>query len=405
MGSDSVDPDALSPMALPQLAIAGGLSGLVARFATHPFDTLKTQMQVQGAVFEGSRGGFASTSGAPSGSQHVHYRGVWDGALKLIRRDGPTGFYRGFGAVVFGIPFASGAYFAGYECAKAGTCWFQNLVDDERDMNADRLNTTPNTHSNSINRFFTGPTFSYVLSGIIAQSVAGIVYTPIDVVKERMQASGVLGSTNLAAGKYKNFAQAYSQIIQKEGVKGLFKGYWASNFTWWPFSVAYFVVYEHLRDGVVGYWSGSEQLLRPEGIGSDTKENKKSLDAQNQNNLKENLPPWVSGSCGFLAASVATVATHPLDLAKTRLQTLRTGGVGLVRGGSSHGTATGSTPNSSNLLLPRNASVFSIARDVFRKEGFKALFAGSGARVLAVAPGSAISFFVYESIKEWFQGK
>ena len=45
--------------------------------------------------------------------------------------------------------------------------------------------------------------------------------------------------------------------------------------------------------------------------------------------------------------------------------------------------------------------MFSIARDVFRREGAARHFAGCGARVAAVAPGSAISFFVYEGIKEW----
>jgi solute carrier family 25 citrate transporter 1 len=41
-------------------------------------------------------------------------------------------------------------------------------------------------------------------------------------------------------------------------------------------------------------------------------------------------------------------------------------------------------------------------RDVARKEGPRALMTGTAARVAAVAPGSAISFFVYESVKAYF---
>ena len=103
------------------------------------------------------------------------------------------------------------------------------------------------------------------------------------------------------------------------------------------------------------------------------------------------MPPWVSGACGFAAAAVATVATHPLDLAKTRLQTLRT-----------EPKRAETVPGSkSEKKSATRKNVFSIARDVFRREGAARLFAGCGARVAAVAPGSAISFFVYEGIKEW----
>ena len=94
------------------------------------------------------------------------------------------------------------------------------------------------------------PTFSYVASGVIAQSFASVAYTPIDVVKERMQASGVLGARG--AGAYENVVHAFRTIVKTEGVRGgVFRGYWASNFTWWPFSVVYFVVYEHMRDVAV----------------------------------------------------------------------------------------------------------------------------------------------------------
>ena len=243
MGSDDAsdpagDAQASPAMSMAQLAVAGGVSGLVARFATHPFDTLKTQMQVAGAVGGGdvpssSRGGPASTSAA---SAPARYRGALETARALVRKEGPLGFYRGFGAVVAGIPFASAAYFGGYEAAKRAT-------DATRERVASFSGDAWTSRAASA---LTGPTGSYVLSGIIAQSLASIAYTPIDVVKERMQAGGVLGAR--AAGQYDNFVAAYRAILKTEGIRGVFRGYWASNFTWWPFSVVYFVVYEHARD-------------------------------------------------------------------------------------------------------------------------------------------------------------
>jgi hypothetical protein len=149
MGSeDASDPagDAPAPpaMSMPQLAVAGGVSGLVARFATHPFDTLKTQMQVAGAVGGGevpssARGGPASTSAASSSAR---YRGVVETARVLARTEGLIGFYRGFGAVVAGIPFASAAYFGGYEAAKRATSAFQDVVSKTKTSSS---TTSPKT--------------------------------------------------------------------------------------------------------------------------------------------------------------------------------------------------------------------------------------------------------------------
>ena len=46
------------------VAVAGAASGFAARFATHPMDTVKTQMQVQGALLP-TRGGTTGASSAP----------------------------------------------------------------------------------------------------------------------------------------------------------------------------------------------------------------------------------------------------------------------------------------------------------------------------------------------------
>ena len=396
MGSDDAsdpagDAQASPAMSMAQLAVAGGVSGLVARFATHPFDTLKTQMQVAGAVGGGdvpssSRGGPASTSAASASARH---RGALETARVLVRREGPLGFYRGFGAVVAGIPFASAAYFGGYEAAKRAVEAFGDAAETRFPF------LKPLTES---------PTFSYVASGVIAQSFASVAYTPIDVVKERMQASGVLGA-RLARGRYDGVVAAYRTILKTEGARGVFRGYWASNFTWWPFSVVYFVAYEHMRDAAVVYVSERSRAPGVPGVfvagGAEdarngeektkTRVGKSAAKSASNASEKDALPPWVSGACGFAAAAVATVATHPLDLAKTRLQTLRTE--------PKREEVSGKKTFSGGAQTRKN--VFSIARDVFRREGAARLFAGCGARVAAVAPGSAISFFVYEGIKEW----
>ena len=103
----------------------------------------------------------------------------------------------------------------------------------------------------------------------------------------------------------------------------------------------------------------------------------------------------------------ATVITTPIDMGKTRLQTLRVepseppGTEGGGRGAGGGGAPVHGGRAVRGAGLSARAGVFQVVRDVAAKEGVGALFTGVTARVGAIAPGSAISFFVYESIKEW----
>ena len=125
----------------------------------------------------------------------------------------------------------------------------------------------------------------------------------------------------------------------------MFRGYWAQNLVWWPWSAAYFMIYDGARGAAAASTANGE------------------------------TSPTMSSACATLAASTATVMTHPLDLAKTRLQTLR-------------------------FESANSASMRSVLANVVEREGFRGLFAGVTARVAAVAPGSAISFYVYETLKQ-----
>ena len=261
----------------------GAVSGLAARFLTHPMDTLKARAQVRGA-----RGAVARAEG---GRTHA------------------VGLYKGFGAVAALAPLASGAYFVGYE---SGTRWFGTSAS------------------------------ASAATGMWAQALAGVVYTPMDVIKERLQTQDVLGE-RARMGRYRHWVDAARVIAREEGARGLFRGYWAQNFVWWPWSAAYFAIYERSRVALES--SGGE------------------------------ASPMVSAVSATAAATAATTLTHPLDLAKTRLQTMR-------------------------FETTTSASLRGVLRDVLKREGARGLFAGAGARVAAVAPGSAISFGVYETLKQ-----
>jgi hypothetical protein len=74
-----------------------------------------------------------------------------------------------------------------------------------------------------------------------------VVWVPVDVVKERLQAQLVL-SENSSQRLYNNSWHAFWTIVKTEGWRnGLYKGYGITLFSFGPFSALYFLFYEKVR--------------------------------------------------------------------------------------------------------------------------------------------------------------
>ena len=216
--------------------LAGGVSGLLSRAATHPVDTIKSQMQVSNLVVtrrSTERSGCESTS---------HRRPILTSARLLNAKRAIQNLYRGFGAAALGAPMASGMYFLGYETTKKTL----KKIRRERRLEG-AFNDDDHEEEEEEDNKTTIYMIDNIITGVVAQAFAGIAYTPVDVVKERMQVSSVL-PTNLKTNNgvdYRNAFDALKTIVKNEGIKnGLMRGYWAQNFVWWPWSACYFVAYE-----------------------------------------------------------------------------------------------------------------------------------------------------------------
>jgi solute carrier family 25 citrate transporter 1 len=139
--------------------------------------------------------------------------------------------YRGFGAAALGAPMASGMYFLGYETTKKTLKKIRRERRREGAFNDDDHEEEEEDNKTTIYMI------DNIITGVVAQAFAGIAYTPVDVVKERMQVSSVL-PTNLKTNNgvdYRNAFDALKTIVKNEGIKnGLMRGYWAQNFVWWP---------------------------------------------------------------------------------------------------------------------------------------------------------------------------
>lgn len=147
-------------------AHAGVVAGLASRLVTFPADTLKARLQVAGALHNShsnsSSPGCRHPAGAPSPPPHKLTGATgWAPPLAaaarvLWRREGPSGFFRGFGAVALGACPGQAAYFGGYECGKMIVPESYGVIGD-------------------------------MGVGCIAQLIAGVAFTPIDIIKERLQ--------------------------------------------------------------------------------------------------------------------------------------------------------------------------------------------------------------------------
>uniref|UniRef100_A0A061R0Q2 Mitochondrial carrier family n=1 Tax=Tetraselmis sp. GSL018 TaxID=582737 RepID=A0A061R0Q2_9CHLO len=274
----------------------GALSGMLARIFIHPADTVKAQLQVQGCA----------TS--------KRYANTLNAVLQIASSEGISGFYRGFNIVLLGTAPGNMAYFGGYEFGKllvpTGSGFFGDLA-----------------------------------VGAAAQLVAGAVYNPFDIIKERLQAQVLMRDVY----SYKGTREAMAHLLRRGRPADLLRGYWVTNLAWIPWNAIYIAGYEAARQGAAA------RLCRSGSV--------------------EDLPSWAVASCAFTAASGAALVTSPADVVKTRLQVLA----------AAHG--------SSGLNARR------VAWDIWRKEGFRGFFAGSLPRVLSIASESAIVWLLYEKLK------
>ncbi|OAA44871.1 mitochondrial oxaloacetate transport protein [Metarhizium rileyi] len=166
--------------------IAGGIAACGAVTATHPFETVKIRMQLQGELQQ-------------KGHQPHHYRGPIHGVGVIIRNEGLRGIYRGLGTAYIYQVLLNGCRLGFYDPMRKGLAAL--FLNNE---NAQNL---------GINMF------CGAFSGVIG-AAAG---SPFFLVKTRLQSY----SPFLPVGtqhQYRNAWDGLSRIYRAEGVGGLYRG-------------------------------------------------------------------------------------------------------------------------------------------------------------------------------------
>ncbi|KAK4455998.1 mitochondrial carrier domain-containing protein [Podospora aff. communis PSN243] len=166
--------------------IAGGIAACGAVTATHPFETVKIRMQLQGELQD-------------KGHQPHHYRGPIHGVSVIVRNEGLRGVYRGLGCAYIYQVLLNGCRLGFYEPMRSN---ITGLVFKDA-----------NTQSLGVNMF----------CGAASGMLGAAAGSPFFLAKTRLQSF----SPFLPVGTQHNYRNAWDglkQIYRGEGVRGLYRG-------------------------------------------------------------------------------------------------------------------------------------------------------------------------------------
>ncbi|XP_056271740.1 mitochondrial glutamate carrier 1 isoform X2 [Pseudoliparis swirei] len=296
-------------VSLPAKLINGGVAGLVGVTCVFPIDLAKTRLQNQ--------------QGVPV------YKGMMDCLAKTVRSEGYFGCYRGAAVNLTLVTPEKAIKLA------ANDVFRQKLSKDGH-----------------------LPLWGEVLAGCGAGTCQVVVTTPMEMLKIQLQDAGRLAAQRpgpsaaqaaqtLAAPPPPPRASATSitvELLKTRGLAGLYRGAAATLMRDVPFSMIYFPLFANLN------------ALGRERVGDG----------------QVRAPFWQSFMSGCGAGSVAAVAVTPLDVIKTRLQTLQKGdGEETYRG------------------------IVDCTRRIMTREGPSAFLKGAACRALVIAPLFGIAQGVY----------
>lgn len=196
-------------------------------------------------------------------------------ALSLLRNEGFRSLYRGFGTSLMGTIPARALYMTALEVTKS------------------------NAGAAAVGFGVAEPTAAAIANaaaGVSAAVAAQIVWTPVDVISQRL----MVQSVKPCCDSYVNGIDAFRKIVKSDGFRGLYRGfgisiltYAPSNAVWWAsYSVAQRVIW----GGIGCYFCKKDEGYRPD----------------------PKAVVVVQGVSAAMAGGASALMTMPLDTIKTR---------------------------------------------------------------------------------------
>lgn len=259
-------------------------------------------------------------------------------AFSIIRHEGLCGLYRGFGTSLVGTIPARALYMTALEITKSnvGTATIKLGLPEA-----------------------SAAAIANASAGLSAAMAAQLVWTPVDVVSQRLMVQGQQNSKFPSACKYLNGIDAFRKILRVDGIRGLYRGfgisiltYAPSNAVWWA---SYSVTQRLLWGGVSCYSENGVNAARPDSRTVIT----------------------VQGVSAAMAGGVSAVITMPFDTIKTRLQVLDAGDDNGRRG----------------------PTIGQTVRNLVREGGWLACYKGLGPRAASMSMSATTMITTYEFLK------
>ncbi|XP_071446224.1 mitochondrial S-adenosylmethionine carrier protein [Hetaerina americana] len=227
----------------------------------------------------------------------------------FLKSGGFRGIYAGLGPAAAGSAPNAAVFFCTYDFIKRNTC---PLVQES---------WKPVVH---------------MFAACCGEVSACVVRVPVEIIKQRCQ---VAATTSVSV--------VIRSIIEKNGFRGFYQGYFSTLLREIPFSLIQFPLWEALKS----YW----------------------ISHRKARGFHDELGASQVAVCGAIAGGISAGLTTPMDVAKTRIML-------------------DSSPGRVN-------SVISVLKEVYASQGIKGLFAGVLPRILWISLGGAIFFGVNEKTK------
>jgi solute carrier family 25 carnitine/acylcarnitine transporter 20/29 len=315
--------------------VAGAAAGLVGTIIGFPFDTIKTHMQITQCRI-----------------------------LKTIRiiakEEGLIGFYRGIAAPLLSLTILNTMNFTIY----SKSCHLLGL-DPENSHKLQEIQE---------GRCKTKIEWQYGLAGSVVGPFAGLLSTPFEMIKIRMQLGKKLASSSSSSSsssasfsvsvkQYNTFTMAAS-IVRQNGFIGLYQGHVVNTVREVVFLSSYFFIYENCKFSLLSCLSSYASLSSPS-----------SSSRSSSTAALISIP-----LSGGIAGAVGWFLSFPLDNIKSNIQTM----------------------NLDRAHLFHRKSAFEIGKHILRSRGLLALYSGVVPSVTRAFIVSSTRFSVYEYVLRLF---
>ena len=267
--------------------------------------------------------------------------GVLGSLKRIVRTEGAPALFRGNSLNVLRIAPTKAVEFFVYDTFKARRL---KMKKEHTDNN----NTSNNNYKTAAGDLSGG---ERMIGGSIASMCGTALTHPIDTLRSRVSGTGM------------RLEDAWSELIKNEGPKALWKGLGANMIRVAPYGAINFFVYDYCKQ--------QYKKFRVHFLHED------------ESTLSQSSNPLPTLCFGALAGAAAQTGVYPIELVQRRMQVQ---GMKTLAQGAKNAT--------------QYKNVVQGIVKIAQTEGIPALYAGLIPNYTKIFPSAAVSFYVYELLKE-----